>query len=151
MKRISLALLCGLISITGLAVASEETALSDPFVISGSRVMPAYPPAALAARFEARVTVAALINEDGSIGVVEVVDTTRPNLGFEEATLGAIKQWRFAPATLDDKPVMSVWAYTFCFETTGGSWGMWFSSPSTSWSVCSPGASSIFVSVWPPP
>jgi TonB family protein len=120
MKRISWALLCGLISFTGLAVASEETALSDPFVISGSRVMPAYPPAALAASFEARVTVAALINEDGSIGVVEVVDTTRPNLGFEEAALGAIKQWRFAPATLDDKPVMSVWAYTFCFDTAGG-------------------------------
>jgi TonB family protein len=120
MKKTGLALLCGLISLTGLAVATEETAHSDPFVISGSRVMPAYPPAALAASFEASVTVAALINEDGSIGVAEVVDTTRPNLGFEDAALGAFKQWRFAPATLDGKPVMSVWAYTFYFETPGG-------------------------------
>ena len=38
----------------------------------------------------------------------------------------------------------------FC-ETTGGLNGKWSASPSTSWSVCLPGGSSIRASVWPAP
>ena len=120
MRRIFGVLLIGLIAFTGLALASEEEQHSAAFVIAGSRATPEYPPAALAAGFEGIVTVAAVINEDGSVGAVEVVESTNSKLGFEEAALDAFRQWRFAPAMQDGEPVFSVWAYTFNFSSPGG-------------------------------
>ncbi len=120
MRRTFVVLLVALIAFTGLALASDEEQHTAAFVIAGSRATPEYPPAALAAGFEGAVTVAAVINEDGSIGVVEVVESTSPRLGFEEAALDAFRQWRFAPATQDNEPVFSVWAYSFYFSSPGG-------------------------------
>lgn len=119
MRRTIVVLLVGLIAFTGLALASGEEH-SAAFVIAGSRVAAEYPPAALAAGFEGSVTVAAMINEDGSVGAVEVVESTSSNLGFEEAALEAFRQWQFAPATQDGEPVMSFWAYGFEFSSGGG-------------------------------
>ncbi len=120
MRRSFVVLLVALIAFTGLALASDEEQHTAAFVIAGSRATPEYPPAALAAGFEGAVTVAAVINEDGSIGVVEVVESTSPKLGFEEAALDAFRQWRFAPATQNNEPVFSVWAYSFYFSSPGG-------------------------------
>ena len=97
----------------------EKETLLDLLTVGG-RATPEYPPAALAAGFEGTVTVAALINEDGSIGVVEVVDSTNPKLGFEEAALDAFRQFRFAPAVQDGEPVFSMWAYSFEFSSPRG-------------------------------
>ena len=120
MRRIFGVLLVALIAFTGLALASGEEQHTAAFVIAGSRAAPEYPPAALAAGFEGSVTVAAVINEDGSVGAVEVVDSTNSKLGFEEAALDAFRQWRFAPAIQDGAPVFSVWAYSFYFSSPGG-------------------------------
>ena len=120
MRRTFVVLLVALIAWTGLALASEEQQHSAAFVIAGSRATPEYPPAALAAGFEASVTVAAVINEDGSVGAVEVIDSTNAQLGFDEAALDAFQQWRFAPAVEDGEAVLSVWAYSFYFSSPGG-------------------------------
>ena len=120
MRRTFVVLLVALIAFTGLALASEEEQHTAAFVIAGSRATPEYPPAALAAGFEGSVTVAAVINEDGSVGAVEVVDSTNSKLGFEEAALDAFRQWRFAPAVQDGEPVFSVWAYSFYFSSPRG-------------------------------
>ena len=47
-------------------------------------------------------------------------------------------------------PLYLIVMVIFC-ETTGGLNGKWSASPSTSWSVCLPGGSSIRASVWPAP
>lgn len=120
MRRSFVVLLVALIAFAGVALASEEDQHTAAFVIAGSRVAAEYPPAALAAGFEGSVTVAAVINEDGSVGAVEIVDSTTPKLGFEEAALDAFSQWRFAPAIQDGAPMLSVWAYSFHFSSPGG-------------------------------
>jgi TonB family protein len=120
MRRTLGLLLVVLIAFTGLALASDEEQHSAAFVIAGSNATPEYPPAALAAGFEGSVTVAAVVYEDGSTGAVEVVDSSSPKLGFEQAALEAFGHWQFAPATQDGEPVMSVWAYSFHFSAPGG-------------------------------
>jgi TonB family protein len=56
------------------------------------------------------------VNADGSVGVVEVMESSNPRLGFEDAAMEAIKQWRFEPARENGEPVDSVYAYVFHFR-----------------------------------
>ena len=93
---------------SGLALASGDLAdASEPYLIPGSRVSPDFPPAAYAARFGSTVVLKATVLSDGSVGGIEVLDTTRRGLGFESAAEDAVKQWRFEPAVLDGKNVDS--------------------------------------------
>jgi len=105
--------LVALAAMSGIAVAGN---FNDPAVITDTRIAPDYPPAARAAGFEGDVTVAAVVNTDGSVGAVEVIDSSSPNLGFEEAAMAAIRQWNFEPARLDGEAVDAVFAYVFYFE-----------------------------------
>jgi protein TonB len=91
---------------TGPSLATEELGPSAQ-LIPGSRVSPVYPPAAFAARFSAEVTLSALVRADGTVGDIEVLDSTRNNLGFEDASKAAVAQWRFEPARVDGQPVDS--------------------------------------------
>ena len=100
----------------GLAVAGDYT---EPFAIAETRIAPEYPPAAQAAGFQGSVAVAAVINTDGTVGAVEVVDSSTARLGFEEAAVAAIKGWRFEPAREDGEAVDAVYAYRFYFESPG--------------------------------
>jgi TonB family protein len=110
-------LIVALVALSGVAAAGD---FSEPFAIADSRVTPEYPPAAQAAGFEGSVSVAAVVNTDGSVGVVEVIDCSSPNLGFEAAAIDAIRQWRFEPATEDGEAVDAVYAYVFHFHATPG-------------------------------
>ena len=47
----------------------------------------------------------AVILADGTVGRVQVLRCSRPNYGFEESAIHAVKQWRYEPATLNDEPV----------------------------------------------
>jgi TonB family protein len=105
----------------GSALAGDAGQIAQ--IESGSRALPVYPPAAYAARYECSVVVAAVIHEDGTVGEVEVMEATAPKLGFEEATIDAIKQWRFEPARLNGEPVASVAAYELNFRRTPGGGG----------------------------
>jgi protein TonB len=81
--------------------------VSAPYLIPSSRVSPDYPPAALQARYDAVVLLRATVLADGSVGGVEVLDTSRGKLGFEKAATRAVQQWRFEPAQLDGDEVAS--------------------------------------------
>lgn len=66
------------------------------------RVEPIYPPMAIAARVEGPVIVRALISTDGRIEQAQVISGS-PLLA--RAALDAIRQWRYRPYYLNDKPV----------------------------------------------
>lgn len=101
-------LLLGLLATAGLAVADTtepDGDLSPPYLIPESRVSPEYPPSALAARYDGTVVMSVKVLQDGAVDTVDVLDSTRPNLGFEKSAERAVKKWRFEPAVKNGAPV----------------------------------------------
>lgn len=117
MRKFCLILLVACVALTGVVVADSDH--TDPVVTKKTRRMPSYPPAALAAGYQGTVTVAALVNADGSLGAAQVIDETRPGLGFDDAVIDAMRGWKFHPATVDGEAVDSVGAFVFRFESQG--------------------------------
>lgn len=76
-----------------------------PVRIEESMIKPDYPELARVARLEGRVILQAIILKDGSVGDVEVLSCNRPNLGFEQAAIEAVRQWRYKPAMQGEKSV----------------------------------------------
>jgi protein TonB len=80
-------------------------AIVPPELIGGTKVHPRFPELARAARLSGRVILRAVIGADGSVGEIEVLDCSKPGLGFEEAAAEAVARWRYEPATLRGRPV----------------------------------------------
>lgn len=67
-----------------------------------------YPELALKAGMEGIVTIGVLIDEEGRTAKTEVLRSSSPGLGFEEAARKALMQMRWKPAYQRDRPV-KVW------------------------------------------
>jgi TonB family protein len=72
---------------------------TEPRVVPASQVEPKYPLRAMVLRITASVTLRVQVKRDGRVGDVEVVDTTRKGMGFEQAAIEAVKKWLYTPAT----------------------------------------------------
>ena len=79
------------------------------------RVQPEYPIKALDRRKEGMVAVSFMIEADGSVSDVEVVDTIAGYL-FQRPTLSAIRQWEFEPRIRNGRPVRSPGCHEFIFH-----------------------------------
>ena len=112
---LALAVVAVLSALGGPTFASDAATVFDPVadgvsapaLIASSRVTPSYPPAALHARYDATVVARAIVNEDGTVEAVEVMDSSRAKLGFEKSVIAAVKQWRFEPAQRQGENVAS--------------------------------------------
>jgi TonB family protein len=98
---------------------SEGTQAIPARVILKSQKAPIYPPAAEEARFEGTVYLELIVKADGSVGDVRVVECTHRKLGFEEASIEAVKQWQFEPAILDGEPVDYPMEFNLKFRSAG--------------------------------
>ena len=80
----------------------------DPFVNPEAveKIGPIYPEEARRAHIQGTVMVAALVGKDGLVKDCKVIKSIP---GLDEAAVAAVKQWRFRPVLLDDKPV-AAWA-----------------------------------------
>lgn len=67
------------------------------------KVEPVYPEAARLARLGGRVTIMAVIGEDGGIVSAEVLASKNPL--FNGAALEAVRRWRYRPALMNGRPV----------------------------------------------
>jgi TonB family protein len=65
-------------------------------------VIPAYPPAAKERGLTGEVTITAEISAEGRVERAQIVMGAR---AFRKTALGAVRQWRYEPATLDGRPV----------------------------------------------
>jgi len=83
----------------------EESGFHNPVLIH--KVEPEYPELARVVRLEGFVVLQAEIGTDGAVTVVEVLHTSRPHMGFEEAAIAAVSRWRYEPARwrVDGEPV----------------------------------------------
>lgn len=86
-----------------LPVAIEG--ITGPEPLPDTQKKPRYPEAARRLRLQASVLLQVFVREDGSVGEVTVLRCTRPRVGFEEAALDAVRQWRYRPATAGGRPV----------------------------------------------
>jgi protein TonB len=68
------------------------------------RTRPTYPSKAKAKNITGRVTFKLLVDKDGMVKTIEIIDA-EPQGVFEEATVNAVRQWRFQPAKVKGKPV----------------------------------------------
>lgn len=73
-------------------------------LIAVSRVMPVYPWRPKAMGIEGWVKLEVIVDTDGSVSQVTVVDD-KPKDMFAQAAVKAIKQWRFKPAFIDGQAV----------------------------------------------
>jgi protein TonB len=51
-----------------------------------------------------------LVNPDGSVGQVQVLDARPPGI-FEDAVKRTVPQWRFSPGKIEGRPV-AAWVVT---------------------------------------
>ena len=79
--------------------------VTNPVLIPESKIEPEYPELARVARLEGNVILQAIIHSDGSVGDIEILRCNRPNMGFEDSAVEAVRQWRYRPARLHGRPV----------------------------------------------
>lgn len=90
----------------------------DTDVIPIVRVSPNYPRNAKQARIEGFVTMAVIINPDGTVSNAEVMEANPPRI-FDQAALDAIKRWKFRPKIVDGTPVAQRAKQTIEFKLGG--------------------------------
>ncbi len=78
-------------------------------------VAPAYPPAALAQALRGSVTVGFTIEADGRTKDIHII-SSQPTKVFDQATLQAVRQWRFEPAMVNGRPVAITARQTIVFN-----------------------------------
>ncbi len=77
---------------------------------------PKHPLLALRPRIGARVHVSVVVRADGSVSDVTVFEIDHPGMGFEKATVDAVREWRFVPGTRAGTPSEAVTTLWVEFE-----------------------------------
>jgi|GEM_PF-5355421 len=108
-----LALALCLLALSPLAAGPAETSgLQAARPVTTAE--PKYPYLQRRAEAPAEVTVAFTVDVHGKVVGANITHTS--NRDFNEATLAAIKQWTFAPALKEGKPVATQLQQTFVFS-----------------------------------
>ena len=102
-RRLVLALAVALVTAPVRAVAQDvpEQGLRPPRLVQ--RTEASYPPTAMAERREGTVTLEITVETSGQVSDPKVIESGGRE--FDEAALGAVDQWVFAPAEEVGKPV----------------------------------------------
>jgi TonB family protein len=79
--------------------------VSLPQLIPESKVEPIYPSEAGARELSGIVTLSLIIGEDGYVREATLLRAEPEGVGFEEAALEAVKQWRYRPSMLEGEAV----------------------------------------------
>lgn len=87
---------------TGPLIAGAA-GVSNP--VNTLKVEPIYPRLAREAGVQGKVFIQAIVLSDGSVGDAQVLSTNAPGLGFEEAALEAVRQWKYKPGEQGGRPV----------------------------------------------
>ena len=77
--------------------AGERGDVTSPQIILETQKPPVFPPAALAARYTGSVMLEITVDKAGKVSTADVLECSRPKVGFEEAAVAAVKKWRFEP------------------------------------------------------
>lgn len=88
-----------------LGPLGQDTAgLVLPVAVPG-RARPEYPRAGRRARLEGTVVLKAVIDKDGDVVSIHVVSRPTADVGFSDAAVAAVRQWRYTPGQYGGEPV----------------------------------------------
>ena len=79
--------------------------VENPEILEATRVMPEYPLLAKRARVEGKVYLQVVIDREGYPRDITVRKEPAAGLGFAEAAIDAVRQWRYRPATKNGEAV----------------------------------------------
>lgn len=80
------------------------------------QVQPETPPLAKIKKASAKVTLRVLVNHKGEVETVEVLSVNPPsNIGFDKASIDAVKKWKFQPAIKEGVKVKCWFVVRFSF------------------------------------
>lgn len=79
--------------------------VTNPELISSSKVRPKYPEIARKAKIQGKVVLQAIIRKNGVVSNVQVLRSPGRKFGFDEAAIAAVRQWRYKPGLQNGKPV----------------------------------------------
>ena len=116
--RMSMALVPILIAGSGLAAVTafplQDGSQKPPVYLPGNgvtlpqlirEVKPVYTPQAMAAKIEGTVLLQCVVDPDGTVSDIVVVESLDREYGLDDAAVNAAGQWRFRPGTKDGEPV----------------------------------------------
>src|SRR2546422_911342 len=83
----------------------DTTGLIPPQLIPSTRALPKYPDLPRRVGVQGTVILLTVVENDGSVGQIEVVRSSDQRWGFDLAAIEAVKQWRYRPALLGERPV----------------------------------------------
>jgi protein TonB len=89
-----------------------------PERVAESYVKPEYPENARKEKIEGLVILQIIVKKDGAVGGTTVLRSPDPDLGFEEAAIKAVEQWKYKPAMKNDQPVDVYLTVQVSFELT---------------------------------
>lgn len=113
------AILCLCLSAATFAFAEDAAPPADGDLIPIKRVEPKMPREALLKMTNGRVRVAGTVAADGSVTEVHVVESTPPGV-YDDATLHAVKQWKFKPRIVDGVAVARPFEQTITYSFSTG-------------------------------
>ncbi len=87
------------------SVLTLVSGITHPVLIESTRVEPGYPSMPRKARLPGNVLLQAVVQRDGTVGEIVVMSASPAKLGFEEAAVAAVREWRYEPATQRGRPV----------------------------------------------
>jgi protein TonB len=87
----------------------------DGNAIALVQVMPQYPPNAKRRKIEGYVKLTFIINEDGTVGDVNVLESN-PSGVFDRSAIRAAYRWKFKPRVIEGKPIIQKSTQTMEFN-----------------------------------
>jgi len=104
-----------------LPASNQVWRFYDPVLVE--RVDPKYPRRALRERAEGLVVLQGIIHIDGTVSDLVVLKSDSPGHGFEKAAIDAVRQWKYAAAVENRRPVEVYYTIVlqFALEDPGSS------------------------------
>ncbi len=94
-------------------LSTDRGCLTPPRI--RKKVRPRFPKSARRAHVQGKVVLNVTVEIDGTVGPVQVTDSTSQGQGFEEAAIEAVQQWKYKPGRFGDVPVRAVFSLTVEF------------------------------------
>jgi len=79
--------------------------VTEPELIAETKVEPEFPDMARRVRMQGLVILQVVVRKDGTVGDIKVLKVPAANLGFSDAAVAAVGQWRYRPAMQNGRPV----------------------------------------------